>query len=87
MKIEVNKLENTYVIGDVHGCFYTLDKLIKTLPDSANVIFVGDLCDRGLHTKEVINLVINKKYICIRGNHDDYMISHMQECMDDGITT
>ena len=36
-----------------------------------------------MHTKEVINLVINKKYICIRGNRDDYMISHMQECMDD----
>lgn len=82
MKINVKNIENTYVIGDVHGCFYTLQKLLAKLPSDAEIIFVGDLCDRGLHTKEVIELVMNNNYHCIRGNHDDYMITHLQECMD-----
>jgi len=82
MKINVKDIKNTYVVGDVHGCFYTLKKLLEKLPLDAEVIFVGDLCDRGLNTKEVIELVMQKNYRCILGNHDDYMISHIQECMD-----
>lgn len=82
MKIEVDNIDNIFVIGDVHGCFYTLEKLLAKLPASAEIIFVGDLCDRGLHTKEVIDLVIKNNHYCIMGNHDDYMITHAQECMD-----
>lgn len=82
MKINIKNIENTYVIGDVHGCFYTLQKLLEKLPSDAEIIFVGDLCDRGLHSKEVIELVMNNNYHCVRGNHDDYMITHIQECMD-----
>ncbi len=83
MKLEVKNIKNTYVIGDVHGCFYTLEKLLKKVPSDAEIILVGDLCDRGLYTKEVIELVIKNNYRCLLGNHDDYMISHIQECMDD----
>jgi serine/threonine protein phosphatase 1 len=82
MKIEVKNINNTYVIGDVHGCFHTLQKLLSKLPNDSEIIFVGDLCDRGLYTKEVIDLVITRDYYCILGNHDDYMIKHIQECMD-----
>ena len=35
--------KNTYIIGDVHGCFYTLQNLINKLPKYADIIFVGDL--------------------------------------------
>lgn len=82
MKIQVKNIENTYVIGDVHGCFYTLQKLLAKLPSDAEIIFVGDLCDRGLHTKKVIELVMQNSYHCILGNHDDYMMEHIQECMN-----
>ncbi|PCJ15376.1 MAG: hypothetical protein COB02_18125 [Candidatus Cloacimonadota bacterium] len=83
IKLKVDNIEHTYIIGDVHGCFYTLQRLLNQLPLDANIIFVGDLCDRGLHTKEVIELVIKNSYYCILGNHDDYMISHIKDCMDD----
>ena len=69
----------TFIIGDVHGCYYTLLELIATLPKNARIIFVGDLCDRGLHTKEVIEFIIKNKHEVILGNHDDYMISHILE--------
>jgi serine/threonine protein phosphatase 1 len=82
MKLTINNLNNTFVIGDVHGCFHTLQNLIKKLPSNANLIFVGDLCDRGFYTKEVIELIIANNYHCVLGNHDDYMNSHIKECMD-----
>jgi len=80
--MKIKQIEKTYVIGDVHGCFYTLEKLTKQLPLDATIIFVGDLCDRGLHSKEVIDYVINNNYHCVLGNHDDYMATHIQECME-----
>ena len=45
----------TYVIGDVHGCINTLKELIDKLPVNANLIFVGDLCDKGKYSKDVLN--------------------------------
>jgi len=67
----------TYVIGDVHGCFYTLQNLLKKIYDvdaEAQLVFVGDYVDRGLHSFEVVELMIElqkKGAICLRGNHDD----------------
>jgi len=64
------KLDNIFVIGDVHGCYYTLLNLVKQLPSDAKLIFVGDLCDKGDFSKEVIEFVINNGYKCVKGNHE-----------------
>lgn len=72
-------MENTYVIGDVHGCFFTLKKLLKRLPKEATIIFVGDLCDKGNFSKEVIELVINNNYLCVKGNHEHLMESYLHK--------
>ncbi len=45
-------LRKTVVIGDVHGCFFTLKRLLKKIPQEAEIILAGDLCDRGNYTKE-----------------------------------
>lgn len=76
------KLNSIYVIGDVHGCFYTLKTLISKLDKNSEIIFVGDLCDRGLYSKEVIEFVIENKYKSILGNHDEYMINHAIESLN-----
>ncbi|QKJ22593.1 metallophosphoesterase family protein [Poseidonibacter lekithochrous] len=75
-------LENTYVISDIHGCYFSLLDLIKKLPSDAKLIFVGDLCDRGLYSKEVIEYVKSNNHTCILGNHDFYMIEHLKECLN-----
>lgn len=67
------KMKKTFVIGDVHGCFYTLIELVSKLPRDAKLIFTGDLCDKGLFTKEVIDFVKNNKHQCVLGNHDYHM--------------
>jgi len=74
-------LTNTFVIGDVHGCFHTLQNLIKKLPKNHELIFVGDLCDRGIYSKEVIEFVINNNYACIKGNHETYMSLHLEDVL------
>jgi serine/threonine protein phosphatase 1 len=66
-----------YVIGDIHGCFYTLEKLLDKVQkkdSEAQLIFVGDYIDRGLNSRQVLDLVIELQKqgaVCLRGNHDD----------------
>ena len=55
-------IENIYVVGDVHGCFHTLQNLLTRLPKDAELIFVGDLCDKGNFSKDVIDFVIQNNY-------------------------
>lgn len=69
-KTQSTSLYNTYVIGDVHGCYHTLLNLIEKLPIDAELIFVGDLCDKGNFSKEVIEFVIENDYACVKGNHE-----------------
>lgn len=71
-----------WVIGDIHGCFYTLIRLINKVYDQGEkpfkFIFVGDMIDRGPYSMEVVNfvrLLIEKDMaICVRGNHEQMAI-------------
>ncbi len=66
------------VIGDIHGCYYTLvelyNKIISRYPNIP-VYTVGDLVDRGNHSCEVFNFVIVNNIFFTPGNHD-YMFFH-----------
>ena len=48
------KMQKHYIIGDIHGEYKILLKLIAKLPKDAKLIFVGDLIDRGLQSREII---------------------------------
>lgn len=61
------------VIGDVHGCFDTLRKLIDKLPDD-DICFVGDLIDRGPESAKVVQFVIDNGFDCVMGNHEELMV-------------
>ena len=62
LKSSEAQAEKTYVIGDVHGCYHTLKALMQHIEHDARVIFVGDLCDRGLYTRQTIAFVIENGY-------------------------
>jgi len=72
---------NTYIIGDVHGCYHTLQNLIAKLPQNADLIFVGDLCDKGKYSKEVIEFVISNDYACVKGNHEYLMEKYLHDAV------
>jgi len=83
-----NKKEETGpldIIGDVHGCYDELIKLLADLgyinngetwvhPEGRKAVFAGDLVDRGPKTPEVLKLVMSMtgtgNAYCVPGNHD-----------------
>lgn len=69
-------MKNTYVIGDIHGEYNTLVKLVEKLPQDAEIIFVGDLVDRGAKSKEVIEFIRKNNHRCVLGNHEELMIDY-----------
>jgi serine/threonine protein phosphatase 1 len=61
------------VIGDVHGCYYTLQSLLKLIREKYGDIelyCVGDLVDRGAHSHRVLDYCINHPIHVTLGNHD-----------------
>ncbi len=69
------------VIGDIHGCFYTLRELYHKIQDEypkVEVYSVGDLVDRGKYSLETIEYIKRKEIKFTPGNHD-LMFAHFFE--------
>ena len=47
----------TYAIGDVHGCFDTLEQLLQQIPNKSRLVFIGDIVNRGPKSLETIRTV------------------------------
>jgi Calcineurin-like phosphoesterase len=61
------------VIGDVHGCFYTLKDLVSNIKvkyPNIEIYCVGDLVDRGNFSYQVIEFIKAEKIKFTTGNHD-----------------
>lgn len=72
---------NLFVIGDVHGCYYTFKKLLEHWNSEEELLVqVGDLIDRGSFSPELVEyckeLKINyhKQVIFLKGNHEFEMV-------------
>lgn len=65
------------VIGDVHGCVKTLKALDNKIPEDYIRVFAGDLIDRGPNSKEAVEYIIQKGYLCVLGNHEDMMLDFL----------
>jgi len=63
------------IIGDVHGYYDKLLRLAAKLPGEARLVFVGDLIDRGPDSAKVIAFVRDGGHLCVRGNHEAFMIA------------
>ena len=66
------------VIGDIHGCFNTLKKLVEEVRSkypAISIYSVGDLVDRGNFSSEVIDYIVAEGIKFTPGNHD-YMFYH-----------
>jgi len=67
------------VIGDVHGCYHTLKKLISENHDDEVIILLGDYIDRGYYVSKTLNYLhlLKTKHpnmIMLRGNHEQEFI-------------
>ncbi|MCS6885793.1 MAG: metallophosphoesterase family protein [Acidobacteriota bacterium] len=68
----------TFAVGDVHGQFRALKRLLAKLPidyDKDLLVFVGDLVDRGPQSDRVLDYVRNlQRAIVLQGNHEQMML-------------
>ena len=70
----------TYAIGDIQGCYQTLQKLLKIIkfqPDSDTLWLAGDLINRGPNSLETLEFIYQyrNKIQCVLGNHDLHFLA------------
>ena len=68
-----------YIIGDVQGCFDTLQKLLKKInysEDSDRLFFLGDVVNRGKKSLETLRFIYSLKENAnmVLGNHDFHLL-------------
>jgi len=81
-----------YAVGDIHGRVDLLDALHAKILDDANaaktqsnmVIYLGDYIDRGLHSKSVIDRLLESplegfESIHLKGNHEALMLEFLED--------
>lgn len=73
--------KNFAVIGDIHGCRVELEELLTKIPEDYQIIFLGDMVDRGPDSPGVVRIVYD---LCksgrarvVRGNHDENMLRYL----------
>ncbi len=78
--------QKVWVVGDVHGCYHQFMGIIKSPQIGENdiVILIGDIIDRGPESVKMLdwamgNVNKGRKYIMIRGNHEQNIIDDRQE--------
>ena len=66
-----------FAIGDLQGCLESLEGLIEQLPENAQIIFTGDLVNRGPQSLATLRFVKNlgSRARCILGNHDMHLLA------------
>ena len=84
MQHVLSETRRIIAIGDVHGCVLSLKKLIAQIkPDPGDqLLFLGDMIDRGDHSKEVIEYLIEltSVYSChfLMGNHELMYLDYLE---------
>lgn len=72
----------TYVIGDIHGEYDKLLALMKYLPKTAKLVFIGDYIDKGKDSKKVVSYLIRlakkRKVVFLIGNHEFKLLQAWQ---------
>lgn len=87
-KIDGSLYRKIFVVGDTHGQY---TKLLKQLDDVEFdreldlLVSVGDLIDRGPESREMLSLLAEPWFRCVRGNHEDLassaIIGHTEDAV------
>ena len=68
----------TIAIGDIHGCLEPLQRLVQRLPPQEELIFLGDIIDRGPDVRGVVSYLIHLDGLrpCrfLMGNHEEMLL-------------
>nr|DAI70233.1 MAG TPA: serine/threonine protein phosphatase 1 [Bacteriophage sp.] len=76
-RIDGSNYRNIFIVGDLHGCYNRLMTQLDELKFDRErdlLISVGDLIDRGAQSLECLDLIMEKWFVCVRGNHEQMAI-------------
>ena len=76
-RLPANPAGVDWVVGDIHGCFSTLEDLLAEVDfdaDRDRLLSVGDLIDRGPECARAPEYWTAKWFHAIRGNHEQMML-------------
>ncbi len=72
-----NQLGRDFVVGDVHGHFELLQRLLDRVgfdPSADRLFAAGDLVDRGPYSPQVLDWLAKPWFASVRGNHEQLVI-------------
>ena len=81
----VNTNGRDFVVGDIHGCFDLLSKVLRDIrfdPDADRLFSVGDLVDRGPRSAQVGEWLARPWFHPVRGNHEQMAIDYVRGELD-----
>jgi hypothetical protein len=70
-----------FVVGDLHGCFDELARLltfVKFDPNRDRLFSTGDLIDRGPRSEDCLALLKKKWFYPVLGNHEDLLLTKIK---------
>lgn len=84
-------MNKIFAIGDIHGCFDKLQRLIleiKADPVNDTLVFIGDYIDRADGGRDVVDYILKlrktfQNVICLRGNHESMLLRFLDGVEDD----
>ncbi len=74
---EANTTGRDWVVGDIHGCFTTLELALDEIGfDTVNdrLFSVGDLVDRGPESGRTLEFLAKPWFHAVRGNHEQMLL-------------
>jgi len=76
--------DSTLIVGDIHGCFDELMMLLKQAdysPSKHQLIFIGDLINKGPYSLKTLKFACENKIQCVIGNHELKFIRFIEKSL------
>ena len=70
-------MKRTIFIGDVHGCYDEMMKMLDAIhftPGEDTVYFTGDLIGKGPQSFQVIQEIVKNQFLCVKGNWEAHLL-------------
>jgi len=81
-RFSANAAGDDWVVGDIHGCFATLELMLDEIgfdPAVDRLFSVGDLADRGPESERALEYLQESWFHVVRGNHEQFLLDSIDD--------
>jgi serine/threonine protein phosphatase 1 len=86
-KLSANHQGKDYVVGDLHGCYHLLTRVLEAVHFDKHrdrLFSVGDLIDRGPDPLNCLQLLAEPWFYAVRGNHEIMLLEFFESYLLSG---